>query len=427
MTLLRKNFWQWLLLALALGLLWLTLRTIPLTEVWAQLSQLRLDQLAVLAAANVLVLATFSLRWWILLYAQGYTVPYHKLMGYRLATFAVSYFTPGPQFGGEPLQVYLVTQRHGVPPAAALAAVVLDKLIELIFNFTFIVLGALFVLQWHAGTGQQLQIGPLAGLGLLFLVPAGILGALALGRHPLSRPFAAALSVWEGIRGGVERAGALHGRLRHFAVTLRESEDLGSGLFRARPGLLAAAIAASLVSWAAIIGEFWLMTYILELGLSLPEAMYALLAARAAILLPLPAAVGALEASQALAMASLGLPAAYGISLSLLIRGRDVLLGLAGLGLAGVYLQGRTERAVGGAAPQREYLRKPECGGTAQDGADIACILHPVEHHRGNTAARPARCRQVEQEAHAGGRFEAAELVEQRIWHHQDAGDSLDP
>ena len=341
-----KNLWQWLLLALALGLLWLTLRTIPLTEVWAQLSQLRLDEIALLVAANLLVLATFSARWWLLLYAQGYMVPYHKLMGYRLATFAVSYFTPGPHFGGEPLQVYLVTQRHGVPPAAALAAVVLDKLIELIFNFTFIVLGALFVLQWHRGAAEQLQVGPLAGLGLLFLVPAGLLTALAMGRHPLSQPLLSLLRMWERARGGEEQADAMHGRLRHFAVTLRESEDLGSGLFRARPGLLAAAIAASLVSWVAIIGEFWLMTYILGLGLSLPQAMYALLAARAAILLPLPAAVGALEASQALAMASLGLPPAYGISLSLLIRGRDVLLGLAGLGLAGMYLQGRQDERV---------------------------------------------------------------------------------
>jgi len=341
MTLLRKNFWQWLLLALALGLLWLTLRTIPLTEVWAQLSQLRLEEIALLVAANVLVLATFSARWWILLYAQGYVVPYHKLMGYRLATFAVSYFTPGPHLGGEPLQVYLVSQRHGVPTAASLAAVVLDKLIEMIFNFTFIVLGALFVLQWQRGAAQQLQVGPLAGLGLLFMVPAALLGALAMGRHPLSSPLAAALRAWERLRGSAGQAGSKGERLRHFAVTLRESEELGSRLFRARPGLLAAAIAASLVSWIAIIGEFWLMTYILGLGLSLPEAMYALLAARAAILLPLPAAVGALEASQALAMASLGLPAAYGISLSLLIRGRDVLLGLAGLGLAGMYLQGR--------------------------------------------------------------------------------------
>ncbi len=345
---LSKAAGQWLLLAAALGLLWLTLRTIPLTEVWAQLSQLRLDEIVLLVAANLLVLATFSARWWILLYAQGYAVPYHKLMGYRLATFAVAYFTPGPHFGGEPLQVYLVSQRHGVPPAASLAAVVLDKLIEMIFNFTFIVVGVLLVLQWQRGPAPQLQVGPLAGFGLLFLIPVGLLGALAMGRHPLSGPLVAMLRVGEKMGGGVGQAGTRRQQLRHFAVTLRESEELGSGLFRARPGLLAAAIGASLVSWIAIMGEFWLMTYILGLGLALPEALYALLAARAAILLPLPAAVGVLEASLALALASLGLPPAYGISLSLLIRGRDVLLGLAGLGLAGVYLQGRGVRRMRG-------------------------------------------------------------------------------
>ena len=166
-----------------------------------------------------------------------------------------------------------------------------------------------------------------------------------MGRHPLSSPLAAALEVWERFRGSEGQAGARGERLRHFAVTLRESEELGRGLFRARPSLLAAAIAASLVSWIAIIGEFWLMTYILGLGLSLPEAMYALLAARAAILLPLPAAVGALEASQALAMASLGLPAAYGISLSLLIRGRMCCWGWRGWGWRGCICRDARVRA----------------------------------------------------------------------------------
>jgi uncharacterized membrane protein YbhN (UPF0104 family) len=352
MMLLRsKVVWQWLLLVLALGLLWLTLRSISLGEVWAQLSQLRPDQIALLVAANVLVLATFSARWWILLFAQGYALPYHRLMGYRLATFAVSYFTPGPHFGGEPLQVYLVSRRHAVPPAVSLAAVVLDKLIEMIFNFTFIVLGALFVLQWHRGTAQQLQLGPAAAFGLLFMLPVAILGALAMGRHPLSRPLAGSLRLWQAVtHKRVPDAASdfapdsAFGRISHFVITLRESEDLGARLFRRRPGLLAAAVLVSIVSWLAIIGEFWLMAYVLGLGLSQPAALFALLAARAAILLPLPAAVGALEASQVLAMAGLGLPAAYGISLSLLIRGRDVLLGLAGLGLAASYLQGERVR-----------------------------------------------------------------------------------
>jgi glycosyltransferase 2 family protein len=348
--LLRNNaLWQWFLLALALGLLWLTLRNIPLSEVWAQLSQLRLDQIALLVIVNLLVLATFSARWWILLYAQGYRLPYHKLMGYRLATFAVSYFTPGPHFGGEPLQVYLVTRRHGVPAPVSLAAVVLDKLIEMIFNFTFIVLGALLVLEAQTGVVQQVQVYPAAGVGLLLMLPVVILGSLGMGGHPLSRPLSVILQAWQLVtRKPAQIGDSTHSRTGQFVLTLRESEDLGCRLFRQRPGLLAAAVLVSLLSWLAIVCEFWLMTYVLGLSLSLPEAMVALLAARAAILLPLPAAVGALEASQALAMVSLGLPATYGISLSLMIRGRDVLLGLAGLGLTTVYLRdGEDERVRG--------------------------------------------------------------------------------
>jgi uncharacterized protein (TIRG00374 family) len=348
----HRSLWQWLLLVLALGLLWLTLRSVPLADVWAQLRQLRPGDLLLLVVANVLVLATFSARWWILLYAQGYRLPFHKLIGYRLATFAVSYFTPGPHFGGEPLQVYLVTRRHGVPTAVSLTAVVLDKLIEMLFNFTFVVLGALLVLDWQTGFAGA-QVWSTLGFGALFLLPVAILGALAAGRHPLSRPLAALLharehlrrsSVRSNVRSNVRSSSngpavvSTHSRMGHFVLTLRESEDLGSRLFRQRPGLLAAAVAVTVISWLAIVGEFWLMTHVLGLGLTLPDALVALLAARAAILLPLPAAVGALEASQALAMVSLGLPAAYGISLSLLIRGRDVLLGLIGLGLSTAYL-----------------------------------------------------------------------------------------
>jgi hypothetical protein len=45
----------------------------------------------------------------------------------------------------------------------------------------------------------------------------------------------------------------------------------------------------------------------------------------------LPAGIGALEASQALAFSTMGLNPALGISASLLIRGRDVILGAIGL------------------------------------------------------------------------------------------------
>ena len=120
---LRRNWPHLLLVVLGLGLLWFTLRAVTLAEVWRLLGELSVIDLGVLAVVNALALMLFTGRWWLFLLAQGFRLPYLKLTGYRLAAFGVSYFTPGPHFGGEPLQVYLVSRRQRVPTDASIAAV----------------------------------------------------------------------------------------------------------------------------------------------------------------------------------------------------------------------------------------------------------------------------------------------------------------
>jgi len=340
-----RLFW----LALAIGLLWLTLRAVNLGEVWDYLRRLQPGQLLLLLAANGVVLATFSARWWLLLYAQGYALPYHHLIAYRLATFAVSYFTPGPHFGGEPLQVYLATARHKVPVSVSIAAVVLDKVLEMLANFTFLTLGVLFILRWQVlpGVGDE----PLLIASLLLLaLPVLVLVALWLGWHPLSAGLNWLDQGWQRV---VRQFGRRYGTLTEgtFYRTVRQSEGQSIVLCRRHPMILLLAFGASALSWAAIVAEFWFMTSVLGLGLTLPESVAALLAARVAILLPLPAALGALEASQMLAMRALGQNPAAGVSLSLLIRGRDMLLGAAGMLIAGIMVWGHKKQPMDAVQP----------------------------------------------------------------------------
>ncbi|MBW7881145.1 MAG: flippase-like domain-containing protein [Caldilineaceae bacterium] len=318
----------------AFGLLWITMRSVALAEVWARLSRLQAHQLLALVIVNALVITTFSARWWLLLYAQGYRIPYAKLTGYRLVTFAVSYFTPGPHFGGEPLQVYLVTARHNVPVSAAVAAVLLDKLLEMAANFAFLAGAMLYILhrQLLPVGGQQQQLFGYAFV--LLLLPGTLLAALSIGRHPLSSLVSAAGSAWRRFSGAPAQLPGQDLQARLY-WTLHASEEASTALFRNHPRLVLLAAVASAASWLGIIGEFWLMTNVLGLELTLEKAILALIAARIAILLPMPAALGALEASQALAMRTMGLPPAAGVSLSLLIRARDVLVGLLGLCLGG--------------------------------------------------------------------------------------------
>ena len=310
------------LILISVVLLYITVRTVSVAAIIDVFRLLEPLDILLLAAANALVILTFSGRWWLFLVGQGYRLPYLKLVGYRLAAFGVSYFTPGPHFGGEPLQVFLVTERDEVPADVSIAAVTMDKLFELIANFTFLLAGLILVLQ-HGLLAGSLGNQALAYSLLLLLLPAGLLIALWNGRHPLSALLGVVMARWPSPT------------LRRWYDTLWRSEDLVAQLCRRRPDILVAASAVSALSWVALIGEYWLMTQLLGIDLTFGQAITALIAARFAILLPMPAGLGALEASQAIAMNLLGMDPAAGVALALLIRARDVLLGLFGLWLGG--------------------------------------------------------------------------------------------
>ena len=316
--------WRQALIAVVVALLfWWVARAISWQATWATLTNLQPHELLLLAAANGAVFATFTARWWLFLRVQGHRIAYLQLVRYRLTAFGISYFTPGPHFGGEPYQVYIVSARHNVPVQDAVAAVALDKLLEMLVNFAFLAGGVLVLALNHqqlpAFLGRQLTLYAL----ILLALPGLALIWLMLGRHPLSGPL---------YHLGGKRAAAAR-----WLAAIRSSEDQAIWLCRTHPRTVWAAIGLSTVVWLGIVAEFWLLTRLLDLPLRFSDAIYALVAARIAILLPLPAALGVLEAGQALAMSSLGLPPSYGASIALLLRARDVVTGLTGLALGGTY------------------------------------------------------------------------------------------
>lgn len=315
-------------------LCWWTLRTIHLQEIWHVLGRLTLGNVALLMLANLVVLITLNGRWWLFLYGQGYTLPFWRLLGYRVAAFAVSYFTPGPHFGGEPLQVYLVSSRHGVPTAVSIAAVTLDKMLEMVVNFMVLIAAIGLILQQQVLTDALSYRVLYTTLGLL-LLPLSLLSTLGRGRYPLSTLFQA---VSRRQRFNNLLTPTLSTQLGTWTKTIRHSEEQIGLLWQRSPVLFGAAISISLLSWGTLLSEFWYMTHALGFGLSFPQAVTLLFAMRVAILLPIPAGLGALEASLAIATAALGLSPATGISLSLLIRLRDVVLGIVGLWLGGFAL-----------------------------------------------------------------------------------------
>ncbi len=310
-----------------IGLIAWGLRSIPIQSVWQTIQGLRLSAMMILVLVNSGLFLLFSSRWWLILWAQGYRVPFLALVGYRLAGFSLSYFTPGPQFGGEPLQVYLSRKHHQLPTDVAVASVTLDKLIELLVNFTFLATGIAITLQ--SGLLGELAVSQILWLAMGLLVfPAGYLAFLWIGWRPFT---------WLS-----RRLPRLAGK--PFLVTLAQAETQIGQFCRQHPGPLLAALILSMIVWAGMILEYWLMLRFLGLTLSPAQTIIALTAARLAFLAPTPGGLGALEASQAFAIQALGFSPALGISATLLIRARDLAIG--GLGLWQLGLANRGRRVV---------------------------------------------------------------------------------
>ena len=310
-------------LAAGILLLWV-LRSVPLRDTWDTLRQLTLRQAAALMVLNGLVLAALNGRWWLILRGQGHRIPFLALFGYRLAAFGLSYYTPGPHFGGEPLQVYLVEKGHDTPRAAAVAAMTLDKSLELLVNFTFLLVGVLVILQ-----GQILGVGggETAVIALLLLLlPLGYLLAIWFNWQPVSHWMQAILRlpIWK-------RRPQWQKKVQNGMIAMQAGEIDAHLFCRRAPGFLLLALLITLLSWGLMIAEFWLMVSFLGIRLSAVQLVTALAAARFAILLLLPGSLGVLEASQAFAFGALGLNPAVGVGVSLLIRARDVILGGIGL------------------------------------------------------------------------------------------------
>ncbi|NQU30449.1 MAG: flippase-like domain-containing protein [Anaerolineae bacterium] len=306
----------WLLIA---ALFWWAWRDISLPQVWDAVSRLSLISLGILLALNGAILLLFSSRWWLIIRALGYKIPYFSLAKYRLASFGLSYFTPGPQFGGEPLQIYFLHANHQVPTDTGLASVSLDKLLEMLANFTFLSIG-IMLMAWQGFFFQEMTgivVAFSAGMVILLL---GYLLALLIGNMPLT---------W--ILGLIPLNKRWQTSSRAIRQTILNAESQIGAFCRQQPRILIQSSFLSALIWLSIFGEYALALRFFGLETSLINILTIIVFARLAFLTPLPGGLGALEAGQVIAMQSLGLDPVFGVSISLFIRVRDTLFGLLGL------------------------------------------------------------------------------------------------
>ena len=318
-----KNKWLTRLLWIftLIALLYFALRNAPIADIWNSLKQLSILQITSILILNALVIAFMTARWWVILRAENRSVPFLPLVGYRLSVFGLSYFTPGPQVGGEPLQVIYLQKNHGLSFARATSTVIMDKLLEFLVNFILIGVGTWAIVRVGLVSENGIRLNlSLIGLAILLIWPIIHIILLYNGIMPISRILL--------------RQRFIH-KDRSSIRLIIVSERMASMFCRKHVRAMFLAVGASLISILGIVFEYYLMVSFLGMDINAIQIFAALTAMQVAFLIPLPGGLGALEASQVFALGAFGQPASAAISLTLLMRARDILNGGIGLLLAG--------------------------------------------------------------------------------------------
>lgn len=114
--------------------------------VWAELYAVGVWGLFVVSANVLCSLVAATASWYVLLRSAGILVPLASSAGAYICGYALNYITPVMYLGGEPVRVYLVARRAGVPMARVAATVVVERLLAALSVLAFVSIGIFFVL-----------------------------------------------------------------------------------------------------------------------------------------------------------------------------------------------------------------------------------------------------------------------------------------
>jgi len=291
---------------------------IGVTPVAAAFAQLRVGELAGYLVLATAIRVAYGLRWHGIARHLGAVPPATTLVTARLAGDAVGTLLPVGRLGGDPLRIGLL-YRAGVDGARASAGVVMDRILEVLGNSVAAsVYVCVFILTWASLTRRD-------GAGMLAALVLGAVGLIALmalwrlGRRPLHNVGRAV---------GMERR--LH-TARWLHALWRTEATLGR-FCRDHPAAASWGLVASLLIEAVSVLEHLVLFRSFGVSLSLPTVLAVVMTSGFARVVPVPAGLGALEASQVAVLTLTSGRPDIGLVVGTLLRLHETLWIAVGLG-----------------------------------------------------------------------------------------------
>jgi uncharacterized protein (TIRG00374 family) len=281
-------------------------------------------------AAVLAALAVAALRWSILLDGLGAAPGFGRLCAFRAASQSLSAVLPGGRLGGEPLRAWYAVQT-GVTAPVAITTVAIDRALEMTTSLAFVVAVALVLAERDVPGVARTVAGAL--VGAVSLVVAAWMAVRRLRAGGLLAPLVQSL------------ARSRPGLAQH--VDLVAQAEAAARRLLDQPARLVAALVASLVADALTLVQHACLLAAFGLPSTPLAVVAAVFASGAARTLPVPGAVGTVEAAELWLFGLLGHAPEVGVAVGLAVRLRDLVWAAPGF----VYLLVRALRPpVGGAA-----------------------------------------------------------------------------
>jgi len=277
-----------LVLLLTIGLLAFFLSGANLGRAWEATRQADARLIAVALAVTMLSYALRAIRWQYLLASIG---PTHFATAFRTTVigFAASFLLPARP--GEVLRPYLLAKREGLPPTAAFATIILERLLDLV---TVLLLFGLFVLAQDpaALSGDPAVYARVKAGGLLAAAAsvAGLAVFFVLAGHPER------LGAW-----ALRIEGVLPAKLARAVARFVETFAQGLAVMR-QPRRLLVSLILSFPLWLSIASGIWVTSRAFHMTFSYLGSFLVMTLLVVGVAMPTPGQIGGFHAMYKIAV-----------------------------------------------------------------------------------------------------------------------------
>ncbi len=279
------------------------------------------DGLAAVLGFHLLLIALMGMAWWVLGFGRPDARPLRFVWG-RLLREAASEALPFSQIGGFVLGARALTL-SGVSAAYSAASTVVDVTADLVAQLAYTLIGLALLARLQP---DNKLVWPILGGVVVMTALAGVFAALqARGAGAVERAASRAAQAWLGTPPSA--AGCVKTEIH--------------GL-HACPARLAASSSLHLIAWLCNGVEAWLALRLLGAHVTMAEALVidSLLYGIRSVAFMIPNAIGVQEGGYIMLGALFGVGPDVSLALSLVRRGRDLLIGAPTL-LAWQMIEGR--------------------------------------------------------------------------------------